>query len=52
MKSLVVALLSVARATGSLAGGFLVAVAGCALFAVACLCCVIMMRLRRNGPHC
>ena len=52
MKSLVVAVLSVARATGSLAGGFLVAVAGCALVAVACLCWVVMMRLRRNGPPC
>ena len=30
------------RATGSLAGGFLVAVAGCALVAVACLCWVVM----------
>ena len=35
MKSLVVAVLSLACATGSLAGGFLVAVAGCALVAVA-----------------
>ena len=31
---------------------FLVAVAGCALVAVACLCWVVMMRLRRNGPPC
>ena len=52
MKSLVVAVLSLARATGSLAGGFLVAVAGCALVAVACFCWVFFMRLRRNGPPC
>ena len=52
MKSQVVAVLSVARATGSLAGGFLVAVAGCALVAVACFCWVFEWRLRRNGPPC
>ena len=42
VKSFVFAVFSVARATGSLAGGFLVAVAGCALFAffVACFCWV------------
>ena len=36
VKSLVFVVLSLARATGSLAGGFLVAVAGCALVSVAC----------------
>ena len=54
MKSLLSAALSLARATGSLAGGFLVAVAGYALAAVSfvCFCWCLNMRLLRNGPTC
>ena len=54
VKSLVFAALSLARATGSLAGGFLVAVAGCARVAVSvvCSCWCLCMRLLRNGPTC
>ena len=37
---------------GSWPGGSLVAVTGCALVAVVCLCRVVMMRLRRNGSCC
>ena len=52
VKSLAFVVLSLARATGSLAGGFLVAVADCALVAVACFCWLFFMRLRINGPLC